>query len=152
MRSNAIEIKNCLQNAITAMGISISKAEVLCGLSHSTLSKSGDMRLSVLMTVLKNFPQISIEWLIKGEGEMFDGEGMDKQRESAPKSHANAPQSHETPHEGEYYLTDIHAATEKINALNEKINLMERIITGKDEVIEILKSTQVWQRREGNVR
>ena len=57
---------------IDYLGISTSEFERLCGLSNGAVSKMGDnTRMSTLDRISKAYPQINVNWLRTGEGDML---------------------------------------------------------------------------------
>lgn len=62
-----------------AEGLSIAALEKKLGTSKGVLSKAiandTDIQLKWLEAFVENFPQYSLDWLIKGEGEMLNQEG-----------------------------------------------------------------------------
>lgn len=57
---------------IDYLGVSTSEFERLCGLSNGAVSKMGDnTRMATLDRISKTYPQINVNWLRTGEGNML---------------------------------------------------------------------------------
>lgn len=60
---------------MTAMGLSQNKFEEICGLTHSAIrGKTQGPTAAYLMKIATAFPQLSMDWLFRGEGSMILGE------------------------------------------------------------------------------
>lgn len=69
-----------IREVIEARGLSVTALSKLLGVVQQTLNRqiSGDgaMSLGTIDKFLSCFPEISAEWLLRGEGGMIKGEGM----------------------------------------------------------------------------
>ena len=74
---------------IDYLGVSISEFERYCGLSNGAVSKMGDnTRMATLDRISKAYPQINVNWLRTGEGNML-----------APSSATSPVREQDFPHE-----------------------------------------------------
>lgn len=64
-----------IKSLIAQMGLSTRAFALSCGLRQNTLSNQlngmRELSLSTVMAILSAYPDVSSEWLLKGEGEMF---------------------------------------------------------------------------------
>lgn len=104
---------------IAKMGLSTRAFALSCGLRQNTLSNQlngmRELSLSTIMAILDTFPEVSSEWLLRGEGEMLKGEVSSKELERINKLN-NIIES----------LQDvIDARNAKITSLSERIKHLE---------------------------
>lgn len=64
-----------IKSLIAQMGLSTRAFALSCGLRQNTLSNQlngmRELSLSTVMAILAAYPDVSSEWLLRGEGEMF---------------------------------------------------------------------------------
>lgn len=70
-----MEVVDRLFEFMASQGLTQSKFEKVCGLSHSNIRglKQGPTA-EYLMKILTAFPHLSMDWLFRGTGSMFLGE------------------------------------------------------------------------------
>lgn len=70
-----LELSNRIKEVISYSKMSVRKFAIECGLKQPTLDKhirgTADPNVVTLIGIAKRFPEISLEWLLLGEGEMF---------------------------------------------------------------------------------
>lgn len=59
-------------------GITRYKAEVMCGLTKNYLGQTKNPTSEYLLSILAKFPDLSAEWLLRGEGSMIRSTKMQK--------------------------------------------------------------------------
>lgn len=65
-------VKERIEEFIKHLGVARYKFEDRCGISVGVLSNTGDTPSGVtLLKILQTFPELSADWLMKGEGEML---------------------------------------------------------------------------------
>lgn len=113
-------VANRLKSVIEALGLSDSQFADTCSISRPTLSlllsgknkKISDVLLSQIHAA---FPDVSILWLLFGEGQMF-------------KSQERSDSDAETGHENPFFSTTGHNDDEQLNLVN--VKQLENIIQG----------------------
>lgn len=64
-----------IKGIIATMGLSTRKFAINCGLRQNTLSNQlngmRDLSLATIVAIANSYPEISLEWLIRGTGEMM---------------------------------------------------------------------------------
>lgn len=86
-----MNVKDRLLFFITQKGMKISEFERLSGLSNSYVAK---MRTSVgklgIMNIQRTFPELNIDWLLTGEGEMLNPSGGSPVNQSVSDRHGTS--------------------------------------------------------------
>jgi len=67
-----MEIKDRLDSFRNSRNITVQAFEIMLGASNGSWSKTKSVSEENLLAFIKIFPEISLQWLIKGEGEMYD--------------------------------------------------------------------------------
>ena len=66
---------NRVKEIITQAGLSDRAFALRCGITQNTLSRQltgvSELSLSTINSILNNFPDVSAEWLLRGEGGMY---------------------------------------------------------------------------------
>lgn len=66
---------NRVKEIITQAGLSDRAFALRCGITQNTLSRQlagvSELSLSTINSILNNFPDVSAEWLLRGEGDMY---------------------------------------------------------------------------------
>ncbi|MBQ8728557.1 MAG: helix-turn-helix transcriptional regulator [Oscillospiraceae bacterium] len=66
---------NRVKEIITQAGLSDRAFALRCGITQNTLSRQltgvSELSLSTINSILNNFPDVSAEWLLRGEGVMY---------------------------------------------------------------------------------
>lgn len=82
-----VTVQQRLISYIKFKGISVNKFEVLCGMSTGYVA---NMRKSIqpdkIMNIIHSFPDISVEWLLAGRGEMLRENPADGSKSTADTS------------------------------------------------------------------
>lgn len=64
-----------VKEIITQAGLSDRAFALRCGITQNTLSRQltgvSELSLSTINSILNNFPDVSAEWLLRGEGVMY---------------------------------------------------------------------------------
>ena len=80
-----INILDQLQALVVAEGITITALERQVGASKGVISRAikygTDIQVKWLTKVVENYPQISTEWLLTGNGEMYKSKTSNEQSE-----------------------------------------------------------------------
>lgn len=70
-----------IKSLISHLGLSTRAFALNCGLRQNTLSNQlngmRELSLSTIMAILTAYPELSSDWLMRGEGEMFNAETPD---------------------------------------------------------------------------
>ena len=67
-----MSIKERIQAFITSQGLTNAEFERICGLSNGFVNNTNDrIRKSSLNLMVQAFPQLNLEWLVNGKGEML---------------------------------------------------------------------------------
>lgn len=70
-----------LKEVLSFSGMSIRAFAIQCGISQKTLDNQikglRGVSLETIISVLSTFPNISAEWMMRGEGDMFRAEAQD---------------------------------------------------------------------------
>ena len=110
---------------ISQLGLSTRAFALNCGLRQNTLSNQlngmRELSLSTVTAILTAYPEISSEWLIKGEGEMFKTTPPDINAERVMKMVDTIATLQDT----------INSKNDTIAALNERIKQLENQINSK---------------------
>lgn len=67
-----MEIKDRLDSFRNSKNITVQAFEQMLGASNGSWSKAKSVSEENLLSFVKIFPEISLQWLIKGEGDMYD--------------------------------------------------------------------------------
>ena len=157
---------------IDYLGISTAEFERNCGLSNGSVSKMGEnTRRSTIDKISNIYPQLNVNWLLTGEGNMINErnnssiiDSNNNNRGIIQNSHGNINNGNisiSLPERGQQKIIDpdgrvtientssgAHDYLNEINRLNQRIQDLERIISGheatiksKDDLICILRST-----------
>lgn len=107
-----MDILTRLKEIITFSGLSVRAFSIKCGISQTTLDKQvkglRSVSLETIIGTLYAFPEISSEWLMRGDGEML------KQQEVNTKE------------------------LERINKLNNVVDSLQEVIDSKNTTIAAL--------------
>ncbi|MBD5231906.1 MAG: helix-turn-helix transcriptional regulator [Bacteroidales bacterium] len=78
-----------IKSLIAHLGLSTRAFALSCGLRQNTLNNQlngmRELSLSTIIAILDTFPEVSSEWLLRGEGEMLKGEVSSKELERINK-------------------------------------------------------------------
>lgn len=128
---------------IEAKHLNVKQFELRCGLSNGMVSHvTGNIRESTLRKMSNAFPDLNIEWLLTGEGEML------LKDVPMPTDVMQIMGSHNTNSNNifNYPRNTIDALKAQINILNERIVEKDAQIQEKDsqirQLLEILKNKQ----------
>lgn len=114
-----------IKSLITQLGLSTRAFALSCGLRQNTLSNQlnglRELSLSTIMAILNTFPEVSSDWLMRGEGEMFKTEPIDANTEKIAKLVDTIALLQET----------INAKSDNIAALNDRIKQLENQLNTK---------------------
>lgn len=117
-----MDILQRLKETIKYSGLSVRAFSMKCGVSQPTLDKQikglRSISIETVMSVLYAFPEISSEWIMRGEGEMIKQEVTSKEMERINKLN-NVVESLQD-------VIDSRNAT--IGSLNERIKQLENQI------------------------
>lgn len=107
-----MDILNRLKDVISYTGLSVRAFSIKCGISQTTLDKQvkglRGVSMETIENVLSSFPELSSEWLMRGEGDMI----------------INTPPNS--------------AELERINKLVDTITTLQDTINAKSETIALL--------------
>lgn len=105
---------NRVKEIITQAGLSDRAFALRCGITQNTLSRQltgvSELSLSTINSILNNFPDVSAEWLLRGEGVMY------KSQNSLLELNSNRM---------ERLIDTITTLQETINEKNKTIQLLE---------------------------
>lgn len=112
-----------IKTLIAQMGLSTRAFALNCGLRQNTLSNQlngmRELSLSTVLAVLAAYPELSSEWLMRGEGEMFKTVTPDVNAERVMKMVDTITTLQDT----------INNKDTTISVLNERIKQLESQIT-----------------------
>lgn len=78
-----------IKSLITHLGLSTRAFALNCGIRQNTLSNQlngiRELSLSTVLAILSSYPDVSSDWLMRGEGEMFKSEPADVNAERVLK-------------------------------------------------------------------
>lgn len=70
-----------IKSLISHLGLSTRAFALNCGIRQNTLSNQlngmRELSLSTVMAILSAYPEVSSNWLMRGEGDMFKSEAVD---------------------------------------------------------------------------
>ena len=76
-----MDILSRLKEVVAFSGLSVRAFSIKCGISQKTLDNQikglRSLSLDTTVSVLHAFPEISSEWLLRGEGQMLINKGCD---------------------------------------------------------------------------
>lgn len=108
-----------IKSLISHLGLSTRAFALNCGLRQNTLSNQlngmRELSLSTIMAILTAYPELSSDWLMRGEGEMFKTETPDVNAERVLKMVDTITTLQDT----------INSKDETIASLNERIRQLE---------------------------
>lgn len=138
-------LKDRIKRFIIEQGVTVQSFEGRCGLSNGAVAKMGDnTRRSTLTRIKSVYPNLNIDWLLTGVGEMLAptaGESdIDEMFDADIQANNNViAQNH---HTGDLTINAADSAAVVRNEnemLKEKVGLLERMLKEKDEMIGLLK-------------
>lgn len=72
-----LDLSNRIKDFVAYTKMSVRKFAIECGLKQPTLDKhirgTAEPNVATLIGIAKRFPELSLDWLLLGEGEMFKG-------------------------------------------------------------------------------
>lgn len=108
-----------IKTLISHLGLSTRAFALNCSLRQNTLTNQlngmRELSLSTVLAILSTYPNVSSEWLIRGEGEMLKNEVPDANTDRVLKLVDTIATLQES----------INAKTETISSLNERIKQLE---------------------------
>lgn len=114
-----------IKKLIGSLSISERAFALACGIAQNTMNYylSGKRKPSceAINKILNSFPDLSAEWLMRGEGEMFKSEAADANSDRVIKLVDTIGTLQEA----------INAKSDTINALNERIRQLENQLKSK---------------------
>lgn len=113
------EIKERLESFRKKQGLTVTEFEDKGRLGLAYWKRTKGMSVDKLFAVLDAFPELSLEWVLFGRGEMLGGGG-------------GAPAEEEPREEPK----------EDAETLREKVALLEKMIRDKEVIISLLEKTQ----------
>ncbi len=73
-----MELSDRLKQIITYSNLSVRALAIKCGMNQATLDRQvkglRSVSLETILSVLSTFPEISSEWMMRGEGTMLKGQ------------------------------------------------------------------------------
>ncbi len=150
---------------IDYLGISTAEFERNCGLSNGSVSKMGEnTRRSTIDKISNIYPQLNVNWLLTGEGNMINErnnssiiDSNNNNRGIIQNSHGNINNGNisiSLPEKGTQKIIDpdgtvtientssgTHDYLNEIDMLNQRIQYLERIVSGHEATIKSLETT-----------
>lgn len=138
-------LQDRLKQFITSLDLSVLAFENECGMAQGTVNKMTDnSRQRTLEKIRKHYPQLNMEWLKTGDGEMLN-------RHSAPIQHVHVQQNNNrnstaygyvniaVPEKGKHKILNSDGMViESEDATNEQLSHYKTMIEVKDEQISRL--------------
>lgn len=135
------EIKERLQSFIRAKGISPSAAGLMAGRSKDYFGRVDNFGSDFVADLLHHFPDLSAEWVMRGEGEMMR-QAMPPQTEqftTAIHGNINAPVNTGV-NNGDMTASITPPSTDTINLLMQTIKDLRAQLKDKQLIIDLLKA------------
>ncbi len=114
-----------IKSLISHLGVSTRAFAISCGLRQNTLSNQlngmRDLSLSTILAIIAAYPDVSTEWLLRGNGEMLRAELPDANADRVLKMVDTIATLQDT----------INAKTDTIATLNERIKQLESQLNTK---------------------
>ncbi len=120
-----MDILQRLKEVVTYSKLSIRAFAIKCGISQTTLDKQikglRSVSIETIMSVLYGFPEISAEWLMRGEGQMLHSIANNPERDKLNTLVDTIATLQDT----------INAKSDQISTLTERIKQLETQIINK---------------------
>ena len=125
--------KERLKKYIKYLNIPISAFEKSIGVGNAYVNSiSQSIQPDKLLLIVEKYPDLNIEWLIIGKGEM-----LKSYPGSQLPAHSPQPDEHLSEPSAGYYPTSV---SQENQLLRQHIIALERTIRDKEEIIRLLKS------------
>lgn len=114
-----------IKSLIAHLGVSERAFALSCGMRQNTFNNQlngiRELSLSTVMAILQNYPSVSSDWLLRGEGEMFKTESVDSNADRVMKLVDTITTLQEA----------LNAKSETISTLSERIKQLESQLKNK---------------------
>lgn len=131
-----VGVKERIKVFLSFLGIGQNKFEEIVGLSNGYINNVKSIGTDKLIKIIKEYPQLSIEWILTGEGEMLKNKSISVDNNGSNNTNIiNSPNSNNR----QYTETDIELLKkdneykqEVIEQLKKNIELLEKLLVLKN--------------------
>lgn len=113
-----MEIRTRISDFITGQKLSVRAFGMVCGIHQATLDKQlkglRDVSLETVIKICTAFPNLSTEWLMRGEGPMYKSEITNQNDERINKLIATIGEMQSIVSEKQKVIDDLMAENEKL--------------------------------------